>query len=389
MGVMLFLLSFLWSGFVIAEPETFEKEAPKEPYATGFKLQSGWSKKVTFRSAIPSLAATPRHWDWRDQGGLTPIRNQGSVGTCWAFSTVATLADNLLLRKKVTVDLSEQYLVNCNKEGWGLNGGFFAHDYHKVSPMGAVLESDAPYTQKVGTCGNYNKPYHLVSWAYIPSANENTPPSTEEIKAAVYQYGPISVGIAATSALQSYKTGVFNQCDSTEPNHAVNIIGWDDDGQYWIVRNSWGTSFGESGFFKIKYGCNKIGIAANYIVLDDAPTPDPTPTPGPNPTPNPTPTPTPPPGPTPTPNPPPVPKCQPQPYANAGPNQRARYGQVVRVGSPPRPSTYYHWEINGIGNPQLYQSFAWVRPFRSSVLTQYATTKCGTARSNVVITLVR
>ena len=87
----------------------------------------------------------------------------------------------------------------------------------------------------------------------------------EAIKAAVYQYGPVSVGVMADNNMQSYKSGIFSKCAKGQLNHAVNIVGWGPG--YWVVRNSWGTQFGEKGYIRMKWGCNGIGTAAMYMIL--------------------------------------------------------------------------------------------------------------------------
>lgn len=350
--------------------QTFETVKTPTKYATGFKLEKGWQKKVTIKD-VKIQAALPRHFDWREQGKLTPIKDQGGqCGSCWSFATTAALQDVMALRGQGQISLSEQYLLSCNKEGWSCDGGFFAHDYHMALPMGAVPTSEFPYVAKQVACkANLSHPYHISSWAYLPSVNEDTPPTVDAIKNAIYTYGPISVGVGANDAMMRYSSGVFNSCDGTAPNHAVNLVGWDDDGQYWIMRNSWG-QWGESGFMRIKYNCNSIGIAANYIVYNS-----PSPNPSPNPTPNP------------SPNPPPVPKCSPEPYANAGKDTRAYRGQWITLGTPARAGTTYHWESSaGRGRP-LETAIITVRPMVSQIFSVYATTKCGTAKASVMVTV--
>ena len=366
------ILSLLMTTYSVAakdEGRTFELAKERKGYATGFKLEKGWLKKVPVKE-IKAQAALPRHFDWREQGTLTPVRDQQNCGSCYAFATTAIFQDVMALRGLGNITLSPQYLLSCNKEGWSCNGGFFAHDYHKALPMGAVPEAEFPYVAKQVACKtNLSHPYHISSWAYLPSSNENTPPSTEAIKQAIYQYGPVAVGVGASDAFMSYSSGVFNKCDNTQPNHAVVLVGWDDDGQYWIMKNSWSPQWGLQGYMNIKYGCNYIGIAANYIVLN-------TPAPNPNPNPNP-----PPPAPTPD----PVPKCTPAPYADAGGDLQVRRGQTVRIGTPAKPGTAYHWETS-IGRYMFPDAARIaVRPMRSQIFSVYATTKCGTARSSALI----
>ena len=392
---MRFLVSILtltlWSGIAIGKDKikaqafdaeeakkdkkelTFETTKEKAQYATGLKLEKGWVKKVKVQK-VKIQAALPRHFDWREQGKLTPSKDQGNCGSCWAHSSTAVLQDVMALRGMGQISLSEQYLLSCNKEGWSCDGGFFAHDYHMALPMGGVPYAEFPYVARQVACKtNLSHPYHIASWAFLPSKDENTPPAIEAIKSAIYQYGPIGVAVGANDAFMSYSSGVFNQCDGTKPNHAVTLVGWDEDGQYFVMKNSWSPQWGDNGFMKIRYNCNYIGVAANYVVFNS---------PAPNPNPNP--------APAPTPTPSPVPKCTPQPYANAGATAvSARVGQPVRLGTPARPGHTYHWESSaGPGRP-LDTAIVTIRPWVSQIFTVYATTKCGTARSSVKVSVGR
>ncbi len=244
----------------------------------GLKVPPGWNKSDA--PSVPMLGSTvqtlPASYDWRTLNGVTPIKNQGNCGSCWAFSTVGPLESQILLQGGGTVPLSEQYLLSCNTSGWSCNGGWFAHDYHMDlsgqdnKGPGAVLTSSDPYTGTDATCGGpYSHPYKLTSWAYIGS--EDAVPSTDAIKQAIYTYGPVSVAVCAGSHFQAYSGGVFNtneSCGSSVINHAVVLVGWNDnngtDG-YWILRNSWGTSWGLAGYMYIGYGVSQVGYGANFI----------------------------------------------------------------------------------------------------------------------------
>jgi len=251
-----------------------------------------------------SLVGLPTTYDWRSQGVNIPVRNQGGCGSCWAFSTVGAMEGALARAGVASPDLSEQYLVSCNNSGWSCNGGWFAHDYHVnnyISPQtvaGAVLESDFPYTATNGSCSrSYNHPYRLNSWNYVSSSYGM--PSVDAIKNAIYTYGPISVGVCVGSSFQAYRSGVFATNDTSSCggsiNHAVVLTGWDDSTQSWSMRNSWGSSWGESGYMRIRYGYSNIGYSASYVVYGGVtptrtPTSGPTATAGPTSTPSPTPT---------------------------------------------------------------------------------------------------
>jgi hypothetical protein len=198
------------------------------------------------------------------------------------------MESQILLLGGGTVDLSEQYLVSCNTSGWSCGGGWFAHDYHMDlsgqdnKGPGAVLASSDPYTGTNAACGGpYNHPYKLTSWAYV--ASDTPVPTTDAIKQAIYTYGPVSIAVCAGPHFQGYSGGIFNTDESSycsgSINHAVVLVGWNDNGGtngYWILRNSWGTSWGLSGYMNIAYGMSQVGYSANFVEYAGGP-PNPTP----------------------------------------------------------------------------------------------------------------
>jgi hypothetical protein len=223
----------------------------------------GWWRDAPTQDLTPlAQRSVPQSFDWRNNGGVSPIKNQGSCGSCWAFGTVGILESAIMIGGGPTEDLSEQYLVSCNDDGWGCNGGFFAHDYHVND--GAVYESCRPYTGTDAACQcQCSHPYKLSNWYYV--SGSNSVPSSADIKAAIYNYGPVACAVYVDSYFQYYSGGIFNGTASGQCNHAVILVGWDDAGGYWIMKNSWGTGWGESGYMRIAYGSQQIGYAANYV----------------------------------------------------------------------------------------------------------------------------
>jgi hypothetical protein len=336
----LFLFSFLLClcqcGLNAAERPTWQSADYKQFFSTGLKIPANWRLNARFQSAIIKGQSLPTSYDLRTKG-ISPVELQGSCGSCWAFSAVKTLQDAYWLNGE-KINASEQYLVSCNPWGWGCQGGWWAHDMH-LPPKGGVIESEFPYVAQDVQCkGGLTYRYPIESWSYLSSGQDGIP-SIEEIKSAIYNYGTISVAVAADSAFQSYSSGIFNSCESTSLNHAVNLVGWDDAGQYWIMENSWGTNWGERGFMRIKWNCNMIGYSANFIKYKQNPNPNPDP----NPDPNPTPTPDPDPNPDPDPGPPPALPCI---YHNVGPDVSARRGTTIIIGSKPQDGAYYQWYKN-------------------------------------------
>jgi C1A family cysteine protease len=258
-----------WSFSVAKNPATEQSMTQ----LCGLVEPDHWWVNASFDPCLPT-GYLPDHFDWRDLGGCTPIKNQDGCGSCWAFGTVAPLECNILIHDHKLVDLSEQWLVSCNRDHWGCNGGWYAHDYHQwktdiFNGTGAVLEQDFPYTATDAFCaGPYEHPYRIDSWHYIGFSQGI--PSVDAMKQAIMTYGPISVSCAVTDAFAAYSGGVFNIDDPhAQINHAVALVGWDDtqgDHGVWFLRNSWGPDWGEHGYMRIEYGVCKIGYGACYVV---------------------------------------------------------------------------------------------------------------------------
>jgi len=195
-------------------------------------------------------------------GYYTSIKNQGSCGSCWAFATVGAY-EGKLLRGGTSTNLSEQYVLDCNTSGYSCSGGWFAMYMH-ISPKGARLESCYPYVGYKTTCKTTCAyAYRATGWAYC--GNSSSVASTTSIKTAIYNYGSAAAAVYANSTFQAYKSGTFNSCVNSSPNHAICLVGWDDAKGAWRLKNSWGTGWGESGLMWIKYGCSNVGYSACYV----------------------------------------------------------------------------------------------------------------------------
>lgn len=240
----------------------------------------------TYRAPLPLQAAEvppeeihalglPASFNWCDQGGCTPIKNQGNCGSCWAFATVGAFESAILIQDGVAKDLSEQYLISCNSETWGCSGGFFAHAYHtdtfiaEENEAGAVYEADFPYSAADAPCnGPHTHHEKLDDWGYVDQSW--SVPTVAQLKQAIYDHGPISAAVCAGNAMSRYTGGIFTSHCSTV-NHGVVLTGWDDDGGYFYMRNSWGPGWGESGNMRIKYGVAEIGYGASWVDYQGSP----------------------------------------------------------------------------------------------------------------------
>jgi cathepsin L len=220
---------------------------------------------------LPELAAKKkciagrRKFDWRDSGKVTPVRNQGGCGSCWAFSTLGAWEGSNLIRNNAADDASEQYLVNAKTAGT-CSGGWWAFDLmRKPTGTGTATEAGVPYMGSDGTNpSSVATPYKVANWGYVsPGGGIPTP---AEIKKAMCDHGPVTVAVRVTPAFQHYNgEGVFNEQDPGKINHGVTIVGWDDDKQAWLIKNSWGTGWGDKGYMWIAYNSNKIGLGAAWV----------------------------------------------------------------------------------------------------------------------------
>ncbi len=238
----------------------------------GLRPPPDWGTEAPVEDYQPTRDL-PASFDWRDVTGCPPVRNQASCGSCWAFGTVGAFECAIMIRDNVEADLSEQWLVSCNQDGWGCEGGWWAHNYHtglREDPCGgsgAVMEDECPYAAADLPCGcPYPHEYWLDSWGYVYQSGVAQP---WQIKQAILEHGPISVGVAVDDAFQAYNGGIFNACTATELNHAIVLVGWEDDESgysgVWILRNSWGPNWGEDGYMRIRYGCDRVGYGSCWV----------------------------------------------------------------------------------------------------------------------------
>lgn len=216
----------------------------------------------------------PSHWDWREQGIVSDVKDQHSpqwCGSCWAHGTVAVFESLIKMKTGRDVMISEQQLVSCRPSYGTCNGGNFAFGYYLKH--GANYMEDFPYVAADIDC-DYEADQHemLSSWGYV--GQQNRRPTTEEIKDALYQYGPVAATVSASGAWDYYKSGVYDACHLGSINHIVAIVGWDDDEQSWIVKNSHGTEWGDGGYIRIKWTdedgnkCNHIGDEVAFATFE-------------------------------------------------------------------------------------------------------------------------
>jgi C1A family cysteine protease len=229
-----------------------------------------------------SAAALPSKWDWRQQGVVTQVQNQGSCGSCFTFAALANFESKLQIDGAGTYNFSENNAKECNWEElnnfeyppgsrWGsCDGGDYFMLANLFSQKGTVLESCDPYVDRDVGCKD-SCPYikTLLDWRYISYGM----PDTNVLKSYIYNHGPVFTSIYASYAeFIGYNGSYTLYHPGTEPpDHAVLIVGWDDNLHHaggmggWIVKNSWGTNWGDDGYFYIAYGSASIGMGSSFV----------------------------------------------------------------------------------------------------------------------------
>jgi len=230
---------------------------------TGLKPELARGKKVVSLKDLPATYPSGS-LDWTTKGVVTGVKDQGQCGSCWAFSTTGSVEGAIALAHGSLVSLSEQELVDCAGAygNYGCNGGLMDSAFKYVERYGLCTEADYPYTAMNGVC---------QSSSCTPSANTfltgyKDVTTTENALGAAVDFQPISIAIEADqSGFQLYSSGVFSGVCGQNLDHGVLLVGYGNDPtsglDYWKVKNSWGTSWGEAGYILMIRNKNECGIA--------------------------------------------------------------------------------------------------------------------------------
>ncbi|KAK9046460.1 hypothetical protein V6N11_052347 [Hibiscus sabdariffa] len=205
------------------------------------------------------------NFDWRDRGAVTPAKQQGKCNCCWAFAAVAAVESMTQIQTGKLISMSEKQLLDCSTNGGnqGCNGGLMVNAYQYIFQNGGITSEESyPYVDIQQACDTGKQTQKVASvsgYKVVPANNENA------LANAVADQ-PVSIGIDGSGqAFRFYQgDGVFTGDCGSDLNHAVTIVGYgkDDKGlEYWIVKNSWGETWGDKGFMKIQRGANLCGLA--------------------------------------------------------------------------------------------------------------------------------
>ncbi|KAM1605687.1 hypothetical protein PS2_026396 [Malus domestica] len=219
-------------------------------------------------------AVLPESKNWKEEGIVTPVKDQGHCGSCWTFSTTGALEAAYVQAFGKQISLSEQQLVDCAGDfnNNGCNGGLPSQAFEYIKYNGGLdTEAAYPYVGVDGACkfSSENVGVHVVDSVNITLGAE------EELKHAVAFVRPVSVAFQVVQSFRFYKSGVYTSdtCGSSsmDVNHAVLAVGYgvEDGVPFWLIKNSWGQSWGDNGYFKMEYGKNMCGVAtcASYPVV--------------------------------------------------------------------------------------------------------------------------
>jgi C1A family cysteine protease len=215
----------------------------------------------------------PVSFDWRTKGAVTPVKDQGQCGSCWAFSATEGVESAWFLANNPLITLSPQQVVSCDTTDAGCDGGDLPTAFAYIKSAGLELEKDYPYTSGTsgdsGTC-KYDQAKvvaHMDGFKYATQKMNET-----QMQVALTEHGPLSICVDAET-WQYYTGGIVKTDCSTSLDHCVQIVGFNSNTKnvpYWIIRNSWGADWGESGYIYVERNHDLCGVAmeATYVTIN-------------------------------------------------------------------------------------------------------------------------
>ncbi|XXG55341.1 hypothetical protein AAC387_Pa03g3036 [Persea americana] len=231
------------------------------------------SKSTSFM--YENSTAVPPTMDWREKGAVTPIKNQGQCGSCWAFSAVAAVEGITKLSTGKLISLSEQELVDCDRSSvdQGCEGGLMDDAFQFIQHnQGLTTEANYPYVGADDSCNTKESANHAAKI----TGHEDVPANSEKALLNAVANQPVSVAIDASGLeFQFYSSGVFTGVCDTNLDHGVTVVGYGttaDGTKYWLVKNSWGTGWGEAGYIRMERDVNAKGGLCGIAMQASYPT---------------------------------------------------------------------------------------------------------------------
>jgi hypothetical protein len=266
-----YILSHTHKSFSLAHNELSDKTPDEYQKLLGYKYVP--KTNYNYVTSIPynTLSNVTSGVDWRTKGAVTPVKNQGSCGSCWSFSTTGALEGAHFIKTGNLVEFSEEELVSCDKTDNGCNGGLMDNAFKWISDNGLCSEQDYPYTSGTGTVDECKTSCVPVDTSNVINYVD-VKQTVGDLEAAVSRQ-PVSIAIEADKlSFQLYSKGVYHSDCGTNLDHGVLLVGYglQDDLDYWIVKNSWGDTWGDGGYIKllknslVKGGECGILLSASY-----------------------------------------------------------------------------------------------------------------------------
>ena len=261
-----------------AQWRAVEEYDAKNPMRLGLlmdKNPSASGQHMLKTALLPFLL--PGAFDWRDVGGenfVTPVRDQGYCGSCWAFGAVAALESATLIgldSPGIDLDLSEQALVSCTPIS-SCDGGELDMAAEVLLKQGTPVENCYPYLQHNAPCGDmcegslaFQNAYGIRGWGWV---SHDTTPDLETLKNMLVTTGPLAVGFMVYQDFKAYQSGIYSYTSGELlGGHGALLVGYDDTLNCFIVKNSWGPAWGENGYFRIAYSETKNCVKfANWAI---------------------------------------------------------------------------------------------------------------------------